>query len=54
MSWGQLLALVVLFGIILSFVVPLPDWAIRVMIGLLAVALLMGGTIMYKFRPVAS
>lgn len=51
MSLGFLLALIVLFGVLLSFVVPLPDWAAMVFIGLLALAFLTGGVTVFRLPP---
>jgi hypothetical protein len=44
MSVGGVICLFVLFFVLLSFVVPLPEWTTMVMIGALAVAYLFGGT----------
>jgi membrane protein DedA with SNARE-associated domain len=38
MSVGHILALIVFLGVLLSFVVPLPEVAIRLFIGMLAAA----------------
>lgn len=48
MSLGQLLALIVLGAVLLSFVVPLPGWVSMVCIGMLAVALLTSGVVMFR------
>lgn len=39
---GGLLALIVLLGVLLSFLVALPAWAPMVFIGMLALAMLVG------------
>jgi uncharacterized membrane protein YkgB len=43
MSVGGVICLFVLFFVILSFLIPLPEWAVMVMIGALAIAYLFGG-----------
>lgn len=53
MSLGTLLCLIVLFGVILSFLIALPEWAPMVMLGLLALAYLTGGFILWRREPVA-
>lgn len=48
MSLGQLLALVVLFAVLLSFVVPLPGWITMACIGMLAIAMLTSGVVIFR------
>lgn len=48
MSLGQLLCLVVLFGVLLSFVVALPGWVTMVFIGMLALAGLVSGVVVFR------
>ena len=50
MTLGFLLALVVLLGVLLSFVVSLPEWVPMVFIGMLALAVLTGGVVVFR-RP---
>jgi hypothetical protein len=52
MSLGQLLALIVLGAVLLSFVVPLPGWIEMVCIGMLAVAMLTSGVVVFRRGPV--
>lgn len=51
MTFGTLLCLVVLFGVLLSFVVALPSWVEMVMIGMLAVAYLLGDAVLFRRLP---
>jgi membrane protein DedA with SNARE-associated domain len=48
MSVGHILALIVFLGVLLSFVVPLPEVAIRLFIGMLAAALLFHHVIVFR------
>lgn len=51
MSLGQLLCLIVLFGVLLSFVVALPGWVTMVFIGMLALAGLVSGVVVFRRGP---
>jgi hypothetical protein len=46
-SLGTVLALIVLIGVLLSFVIALPGWVVMAFIGLLAVAFLTGGVVIF-------
>jgi uncharacterized protein YhhL (DUF1145 family) len=48
MSLGQILALIVLGAVLLSFVVPLPGWVEMACIGMLAVAVLTSGIVVFR------
>lgn len=49
---GHLLALIVFFGALLSFVVPLPGWITMAFIALLALALLVDQIVVFRRTPV--
>jgi hypothetical protein len=53
MSLGFFIALVVLLGVLLSFVVPLPGWVEMAFIGLLAIAMMTSTVIVFKRGVVA-
>lgn len=50
MTVGGVICLFVLGAVLLSFVVPLPEWIVMVLIGALAVAYLFGGKVI-SWKP---